>query len=182
MVENARNGDLSAHETLFRTYSTPVYNLALRLTRHTAVADEILQDTFIEVITKICTFRGEAQVGTWIREIAVNKCLMYMRSGWRRKIRSLEAMEICHLEQTISESEAENMDLEKALDMLPDISRMVVWLHDVEGYTHNEIGKLTGKSISFSKSQLSRAHRKLQALLADKTESDRQCMQLSNNY
>lgn len=182
VVERARKGDLSAHEILYRTYSTPVYNLAFRLTRHTANADEILQDTFIQVITKISTFRGEAQLGTWIREITVNKCLMHMRSGWQQKIRPMETIGPDYRGESDTDSISDRMDMEKALDMLPDISRTVVWLHDVEGYTHNEIGRLMGKSASFSKSQLARAHRRLQSLLAINRESGQQCMQLSNNY
>jgi RNA polymerase sigma-70 factor (ECF subfamily) len=58
----------------------------------------------------------------------------------------------------------------------------VVWLHDVEGYTHHEIGRLMGKSSSFSKSQLARAHQRLRGLLEDNSECEPQCMQLSNNY
>ena len=65
---------------------------------------------------------------------------------------------------------------------LEPISRAVVWLHDVEGYTHAEIGRLLGKSSSFSKSQLARTHRRLQALLDNNEECIQPCMQLSNNY
>ena len=57
------------------------------------------------------------------------------------------------------------MDLEAALERLPEVSRAVVWLHDVEGYTHNEIAEQMGKSVSFSKSQLSRAHVRLRRWL-----------------
>jgi len=59
----------------------------------------------------------------------------------------------------------DQMALERALDQVPDVARAVVWLHDVEGYTHTEIGRLMGRSTSFSKSQLARAHERLRALL-----------------
>jgi len=58
-----------------------------------------------------------------------------------------------------------NIDLERAFEQLTDTSRAVVWLHDVEGYTHEEIGELMGKSVSFSKSQLARAHVRLRGML-----------------
>ena len=57
------------------------------------------------------------------------------------------------------------MDLEAALTKLGDTTRAVVWLHDVEGYTHEDIGEMMGKSVSFSKSQLARAHQKLRTML-----------------
>ncbi len=59
------------------------------------------------------------------------------------------------------------MDLEAALERLPDVSRAVVWLHDVEGYTHAEIGEMMGKTTSFSKSQLARAHERLRRWLGE---------------
>jgi RNA polymerase sigma-70 factor (ECF subfamily) len=59
------------------------------------------------------------------------------------------------------------MDLEAALERLPETSRAVVWLHDVEGYTHSEIGSMMGKSVSFSKSQLARAHVRLRGWLGE---------------
>ena len=60
-----------------------------------------------------------------------------------------------------------NIDLERAFEQLTDTSRAVVWLHDVEGYTHEEIGELMGKSVSFSKSQLARAHARLRRMLGE---------------
>ena len=182
LVSRARLGDTSANEAVYRAFSTAVYNLALRLTRQRQVADEILQETFIEVLTKIGSFRGEAPIGAWIREIAVNKCLMHLRSGWQRKSRPLEAREPDPDDGTVTIFNPDHLDLEKAMDMLSPVSRMVVWLHDVEGYTHQEIGKLMGKTNSFSKSQLARAHKYLRTRLEDSNESEQPCMQLSNNY
>lgn len=187
IVERARRGDLKAHELVYRTFSVPVFNLALRMMRQTAAADEILQETFVEVLTKIDSFRGDAPVGAWIRRITVNKCLMQLRSVWHQRVRSLEPMiaaadtvELVSQERAISDTVSDRMDLESALDALPPISRTVVWLHDVEGYTHNEIGELMGKSVSFSKSQLARAHKRLQVMLGNRSK-DKPCMQVSNN-
>ena len=182
IVGRARLGDPAANEVLYRTYSTAVYNLALRLTRQRTMAEEILQETFIEVLTKIGTFRGEALLGTWIREIAVNKCLMHLRSGWHRKSRPLEETGSDQGDNIDMAIKPEHLDLERALAALAPVSRAVVWLHDVEGYTHTEIGRLMGKTSSFSKSQLARAHQRLQVLLEDSNESEQPCMQLSNNY
>ena len=182
IVDQARLGDTAANETVYRIFASPVYNLALRLTRQPAVAEEILQDTFMEVLTKIGAFRNAAPLGFWIREIAVNKCLMHLRSGWHRNSRPLADIEPHHGDNIVLAANPEHMDLEKALASLAPISRTVVWLHDVEGYTHAEIGNLMSKSSSFSKSRLARAHQRLQDLLEDSNECEQPCMQLSNNY
>lgn len=181
-IDQARTGDQKANAAIYRVFATPVYNLAQRLTRQTTAAEEILQDTFIEVLTKIGTFRGTAPLGMWIREIAVNKCLMHLRSGWYRKSRPLENTTAGRGDNIVKATNLEHLDLERALDSLTPVSRTVVWLHDVEGYTHAEIGRLMNKSSSFSKSQLARAHKRLQDLLRNSNECEQPCMQLSNNY
>ena len=182
IVSRARLGDTAANEAVYLAFATAVYNLALRLTRQRQVADEVLQETFIEVLTKIGSFRGEAPIGFWIREIAVNKCLMHLRSGWHRKAIPLAAKEPDADDGIIAETSPDYLDLEKAMARLSPVSRTVVWLHDVEGYTHQEIGNLMSKTSSFSKSQLARAHKHLRTLLEDSNESEQPCMQLSNNY
>ena len=127
------------------------------------MAEDVLQETFIEVIRKVHTYRGDAGFGFWVRRIAVNKCLMQMRSAWSSKRVDLELTDAV-LPRTDGVAERQIL-LERALADLPDISRAVVWLHDVEGYTHKEIGQLMGRTASFSKSQLARAHQRLRGLL-----------------
>ena len=141
-----------------------VYTLARRMLVSPALAEDVLQETFVEVLRKLETFRGESGIGFWVRRIAVNKCLMYLRSGWHSRRVDTEALEsLCPPAQT---PQAEHqVALERALAAIPDTSRTVVWLHDVEGYTHKEIGAMMGRTTSFSKSQLARAHKRLRILL-----------------
>jgi RNA polymerase sigma factor (sigma-70 family) len=160
-LARARGGDRAAHAELYAAFAGPVFTLARRMLASKAQAEDVLQETFVEVLCKIAGFRGEAEVGTWIKRIAINKCLMYLRSSWvsRRAPESYEPS---------SEHRSGALDqlaLERALDQVPDVARAVVWLHDVEGYTHAEIGQLMGRTASFSKSQLARAHERLRALL-----------------
>jgi RNA polymerase sigma-70 factor (ECF subfamily) len=164
-VARARRGDRAAHAELYTLFAGPVFTLARRMLASKALAEDVLQETFVEVICKIDGFRGEAEVGTWIKRIAINKCLMHVRSSWvsRRGMSD---------EEPIGEHGGGALDqvaLERALDRVPDVARAVVWLHDVEGYTHAEIGQLMGRTASFSKSQLARAHEQLRSLL-DGTE------------
>ncbi len=148
-----------------------VYTLARRMLVSPALAEDVLQETFVEVLRKLHTYRGDAAVGFWVRRIAVNKCLMHLRSPWHS--RRVEADAIEALCQPAPASRADDqMALERALAELPATSRAVVWLHDVEGYTHKEIGAMMGRTTSFSKSQLARSHERLRTLLEEGSAED----------
>ena len=171
IVRRAARGDARAHEIIYRAFATPVYTLCLRFTRSPAHAEDLVQETFIEIMRSIAKFRGEAALGSWIRRIAVSKALMFLRSAWTARSQSLgenwdEVTAGDALSHGVSRHPDEAMDLDAALQNLPDVSRTIVWLHDVEGFTHKEIAKLMGRSESFSKSQLSRAYQRLRPLLS----------------
>jgi len=173
LVARAKSGDLEALEALYRAFETPVYNLALRVLRRPEDAEDVLQETFLEVVRSIKQFRGEGHLWGWIRQIAASKALMRIR---QERVRETEELH--------EESEAGGagggsrvgmnpgavpvqIDLERAFERLSETSRAVVWLHDVEGYTHEEIAEQMGKTVSFSKSQLARAHARLRGMLDD---------------
>jgi RNA polymerase sigma-70 factor (ECF subfamily) len=135
-----------------------------------AHAEDLAQETFIEIMRSINGFRGEAALGSWIRRIAVSKALMFLRSAWTARSQALnddwdETTPGDASSHGISSHPDDALDLEAALASLPTVSRTIVWLHDVEGFTHKEIAKLMGRSESFSKSQLSRAYQRLRPML-----------------
>ena len=172
IVRRAANGDARAHEIIYRAFATPVYSICLRFTRSPAQAEDLVQETFIEVMRSIAKFRGEAALGSWIRRIAVSKALMFLRSAWTARSQALgenwdDVIAGDALSHGVSRHPDEAMDLDTALAELPEVSRTIVWLHDVEGFTHKEIAKLMGRSESFSKSQLSRAYQRLRPLLSN---------------
>lgn len=178
IVRRAARGDVRAHEIIYRAFATPVYSICLRLTKTPAHAEDLTQETFIEIMRSIAKFRGEAALGSWIRRIAVTKALMFLRSAWTRRGQSLaedwyEFTEGAVTTHGVSGRPDDALDLDAALANLTDVARAVVWLHDVEGYTHKEIAGLMGKTESFSKSQLSRAYLRLRPML-DVEESGRQ--------
>ena len=171
IVKRAARGDARAHEIIYRAFKTPVYSLCLRFTRAPAHAEDLVQETFIEIMRSIAKFRGEAALGSWIRRIAVSKALMFLRSAWTARSQSLaddwdEVTPGNAVSHGISSHPDEALDLDAALANLPSVSRTIVWLHDVEGFTHKEIGKLMGRTESFSKSQLSRAYQRLRPMLS----------------
>ncbi len=171
IIKRAAAGDARAHEIIYRAFSAPVYSICLRFTKTPAHAEDLVQETFIEVMRSIARFRGDAALGSWIRRIAVTKSLMFLRSAWTKRGQSLAddwddmtaGEPVSH---GVSSHPDDAMDLDAALANLPDVSRAVVWLHDVEGFTHKEIAGLMGKTESFSKSQLSRAYQRLRPMLS----------------
>jgi RNA polymerase sigma-70 factor (ECF subfamily) len=170
IVKRAARGDARAHEIIYRSFATPVYSICLRFTKVPAHAEDLVQETFIEVMRSIARFRGEAALGSWIRRIAVTKALMFLRSAWTKRGQSLaddwhDSTEGQAVSHGISSHPDDAIDLDSALASLPDVARAVVWLHDVEGFTHKEIAGLMGKTESFSKSQLSRAYQRLRPML-----------------
>jgi len=163
VVARAKLGDPVALEALYAAYSTPAYNLARRICRTTEDAEDVLQETFFEVCRSIRNYRGDGSIWGWIRTVTSSKALMRLR---RNKYRDTDDL-TDELSPSRAGSHALRMDLETALGRLSETSRAVVWLHDVEGYTHEEIASQMGKSVSFSKSQLARAHQRLRLWLGE---------------
>ena len=167
VLARAKKGDMAAMETIYRTFEKPVYTLALRVTRSQPDAEDVLQETFIEAFKSLKKFRGDGEFSAWLRKIAATKSLMKIRS---LKVRSREEQmpEGADFEAPVRLPVAGghlSNGVESALGELSAEVRAVVWLHDVEGYTHEEIAELFGRTPSFSKSCLSRAHAKLRELL-----------------
>ncbi len=168
LVASARAGDPAALEAVYAATAGAVYTLLRRLVRRPAIAEELLQETFVDVLEHIGAYEGRCPLPAWIRAIAVNRALMYLRSPWHRGLEWLDKDPggADRLPATGRDMHAPlDAGLERALMTLPALSRAVVWLHDVEGLTHADIGFTLGKTPSFSKSQLSRAHRRLRELL-----------------
>lgn len=161
-LESAQAGSVEAHALLYERFAPMVFTVARRILASTPRAEDVLQDTFVEVIRGIAAFRDEAAIGTWIRRIAINKSLSQLRSGWWSRRADVENPEML---QPVSGGDCAETEIElgRLLDSLPPTARAVVWLHDAEGYTHGEIALLMGRSVSFSKSQLKRAHERLRA-------------------
>ena len=168
-IQRAKGGDLEALERVYRAYEGTVYTLARRICRTSEEAEDVLQETFLEVCRSIRRFRGTepGSLTAWIKRVASSKALIRIRYERYRDADSLS--EDGGWIGTRDGDVSLQMDLEAALAQLPDTTRAVVWLHDVEGYTHEEISEQMSKTVSFSKSQLSRAHARLRKLLGEET-------------
>ena len=115
------------------------------------MAEDLLQDTLIAMYEHLDDYRGEAPFGVWVRSIAVSRCLMAFRSPWHR---ARVALESWTEESWAAPAEAEArtsdlIDLDRALARLSPVTRAVVWLYDVEGWSHEEIAKAFDRTCEF---------------------------------
>jgi RNA polymerase sigma-70 factor (ECF subfamily) len=176
LLVRALAGDEVAREAIYAAVAPATLGLIRRLVGQRAASEDLFQDTMMTFYERLPQFRREAPLGAWLRQIAVSRCLMYLRSPWRRLRGSLDAA----AEFAVGEEagpqlvtpgvRAESLDLERALASLTPTARSVVWMYEVEGYSHQEIAHAFGRTVSFSKSQLARAHRRLRARLQPEEE------------
>jgi RNA polymerase sigma-70 factor (ECF subfamily) len=161
-VRRAQQGDAAAFEELYRTHA-----LSLRLEGDGARAEELTQDVFVRAWERLPTFRGESAFGTWLHRLAVNVVLADRRSLWRRGRRLVFTDDPASFERPGEGVTGNTADLEGAIAALPKGARAVFVLHDVEGYTHEEIAQTLGVQPGTSKAQLFRARAKLRTALAE---------------
>lgn len=153
----------AAQKKIYELYSTPVYNLVFRITHNKADALDISQDVFVKVFTKISQNRTHDLLGFWIRKISLNTTLSYIKRNAKL------ITNINFKEKTIDNDINETLSsLEFSLSKLSPVSRSILWMFEVEGMSHQEIADFHGKTVSFSKTQLSRAKQIAQQYLTQK--------------
>jgi RNA polymerase sigma factor (sigma-70 family) len=180
-LQRARSSDPAAQRSIYSALARPVYTLLRRLVLRPAVAEELAQEVFLEVLRNLGAYTGAGSFAGWVRSIAVSKALMHLRSPWHaRLLPGGDQGAISAYAAPPGEGVEWGSDLERALNDLPDLSRSIVWLHDVEGYTHAEIARLFERTPSFSKSQLARAHAALRDALEPRI-GDPECTFASKN-
>jgi RNA polymerase sigma-70 factor (ECF subfamily) len=166
-LAQARRGQLAACERIFRAFQQPAYSVAFRICQCRETAEEVTQEAFITAFRKMRQFRGDAPFWGWLRRVVVNHAISTIRRS--RKANEVEFQDFLASSAGEQDRVGLAMDLESALAVLDVQDRAVVWLHDVEGYGHQEIADLFGKTESFSKTRLSRARARLRDLLEGPT-------------
>ena len=160
-------GEEAAREAIYAALAPATFGLVRRLIGQRGPAEDVFQDTMMIFFERLTDFRDEAPLGAWLRQIALSRCFMYLRSPWRRaRLRLESAADVAApggLTLVTAGITPEALDLERALGRLAPTARAVLWMYEVEGYSHAEIARAFGRSVSFSKSQLARAHARLRA-------------------
>lgn len=164
-LAGAKRGDMRACEQIYRKFHKQAFTVAIRICNNRELAQDVTQEAFINAFKRMHQYRGDSPFWGWLRRVVVNHAISALR-----KLPRHDAVE---LEDYMSPGKGDQdgvgqcMDLEQALSQLNNEDRMVVWLHDVEGYKHLEIAELAGKTESYSKTRLNRARAKLRALISE---------------
>ncbi len=169
LISRARSGDPAAQRRLYDQHVDRVYRLSFRLAGDDELARDFTQETFIRAFQRLGDFRGDSAFGTWLHTIGVSVALNGLRKVKRLRTRET-VMDEAALSVGTTRREAEpdlKERLARAIDALPPGYRTVFVMHDVEGYTHEEIGTALGVQAGTSKAQLFRARARLREALAD---------------
>jgi RNA polymerase sigma factor (sigma-70 family) len=166
LIRRAQAGDCAAFDGLYALTAGRVFAVLLRLCADREAAERLTQDTFVMAWRRIGTFRGQSRFTSWLHRIAVNFVLQDGRATGRREARVLTVEDgVLHEAAERPASTDLRIDLERAIARLPAGARTALVLHDIEGYTHDEIAAMTGVAQGTVKSQLHRARRLLQERL-----------------
>jgi RNA polymerase sigma-70 factor (ECF subfamily) len=178
LIERARAGDVDAFEHVYRREVGRVYALCLRMTADATRSRELTQSVFIRAWDRLASFRGDSQLSSWLHRIAVNEVLVEARSDKRRRARVVLANDQSDDDTnapgdgtalsgiTLPEDTETRIDLERAISALPPGARTVFVLHDIEGYRHEEISRMTGSAEGTLRAQLHRARKLLMEALS----------------
>jgi RNA polymerase sigma-70 factor (ECF subfamily) len=162
--------DMEAFEEIYRNHHKRVYSICFRMVRNASDAEDLTQQVFIQLFRKLDTFRGESSFTTWLHRMTVNQVLMHFR---RRVVKTEKTTEdgetpirvVSGTENPSRMALIDRIALNQAIGQLPPGYRMVFILHDLEGFEHDQIGKMLGCAVGTSKSQLHKARQRLRELL-----------------
>jgi RNA polymerase sigma factor (sigma-70 family) len=168
LVERCKQGDHRSYGELYQKYSRAMYNTSLRIVNHTADAEDVLQESFVDAFGAIDSFGYKSTFGAWLKRIVINKSINVLR---KRK------MEIIDIEKTsvLQMPEEDGLDegalqlkveeVKKAVKELPNGYRTVLSLHLFEGYDQEEIAEIMQISHATVRTQYMRAKQKLLHLI-----------------
>lgn len=166
LVAQARGGDFTAFEELYRRNVGRIHSLCLRMTANRDRAEDLTQEAFTRAWLKLSTFRGESGFPAWLHRVAVNVVIGDGRSLTRRRSREHTVGDVEDLQRRSPTGvPGLGMDLDRAIAGLPERARSVFVLHDVEGYRHEEVGRMLNIATGTSKAQLHRARKMLREAL-----------------
>jgi RNA polymerase sigma-70 factor (ECF subfamily) len=170
LARAAAGGDTDALSELYLRHHRRVYSLCMRMTRNAADAEDLTQDVFVHLLGQVGSFRGDSLFTTWLHRLTINQVLMRFRRDARRRglmpdyvQGQVSRVRTRHV--SAPPPVVDRLSLEAALTLLPPGYRWAFVLHDIEGYSHEEVSGILGCSAGTSKSQLHKARMKLRRLL-----------------
>lgn len=164
LVQQCLTGHEGAQRQLYGRYVGAMFHTVLRLVANREDAEDLTQEVFVKVFEKLGSFRGESTLGAWIKRIAVNTALNYLRTANRLQVVTLEGQATPTADEQAVDEAAWEHDIRRihtAIGELPDGCRAVFCLHLLEGYRHQDVAQMLNITESTSKTQYMRARRLL---------------------
>lgn len=167
LVEKSKSGDRSAQYKLYELYVDAMYNVCMRMVTIKEDAEDILQDSFIDVFKNLSSFRYDSSFGAWLKRIVINNCINHL------KLKKIPITDIEYHDYHLTDEETEHFEpvdidtVKKAITKLPNGYKQIIVLYLIEGYDHSEIAEILNISESTSKSQYHRGRKKLTELIKE---------------
>lgn len=166
VVDRCKKGDQKAFFEIYKLYSKAMFNICFRIMGNQELAEDVLQEAFVNAFQNIDSYLGKASFGSWLKKIVVNKAISHIRK------QQLEFVEFDGQMKQVTEESNNDIDLvlkvdsiRNAIQKLPNGYRVIFSLYLLEGYDHKEISEILKISVSTSKSQYNRAKNKLREIL-----------------
>lgn len=173
LLEKCRLGDQRAQMEVYNKYYKAMYNTALRIVKHSAEAEDIMQESFLKAFSKLDTFKGDSTFGAWLKKIVINRSI----SAFNKNSRHPEVSYNDELKNTeddgigiVQQEEEANPKVQrimKAMDSLKENYRLVLTLHLIEGYDYEEICQILDLSYANCRTTISRAKESLRKKLEE---------------
>jgi RNA polymerase sigma factor RpoE len=180
LVKRARRGDLAAYDELVKRYQERIYATVYHMTANHEDANDLAQEAFIRAFQALKSFKGGSSFYTWVYRIAVNKTINFLKQRKHKQQMSLDDLDfnaehdpdlVALISEKTPRREVALAELQEklnaALQRLSEPHRLAVILHDVQGLSHEEIGKIMDCNVGTVRSRLFYARQQLQAYLSD---------------
>lgn len=171
LIEQCRTNNRKAQLQVYKRYCEAMYSIAFRFLKHTAEAEDAVQEAFIKAFSKLHQYHGEVTFGAWLKRIVINTCIDCLKSKKERVLTleetHLKVVDDSYQDQWLTEDTVTVAMVKATIDRLPDKYKYVVMLYLIEGYDHQEISEILGVPESLSRTHLSRGKAKLLDLLKE---------------
>lgn len=166
LIQLCLDGDISAYRHLYEQHKVRLFNIAMRIVHNVQDAEDALQETFVKIFKALPNFKRDCKFSTWIYRILLNTCFTCLKQKKSNadKFDSLPGDQLADFSEQ-NQNPMVNMILEQELSALPVGYRTVFILHEVEGFSHEEIAEMLEIKIGTSKSQLFKARKVLKKRL-----------------
>jgi RNA polymerase sigma factor (sigma-70 family) len=164
LIRGCQVNDRKAQFQVYKLYYKAMFNTAIRILNDSAQAEDIMQEAFLEAFRQIGNYRGESSFGSWLKKIVINKSIDEIRKA--KEIISIDDADVDLADQGEDENYLQVLstrveEIRKAIHALPDSYRIILSLHLLEGYDHEEISQILEISYNLSRTRYSRARKKL---------------------